>query len=188
VGGGRVPALDVVDAHGRVQVGPHPLVHDDDGDPPPVQALELAFDVADGRDEDAVHPLLLEQLQVAALALVAAVAVGQQHREPAPRGEALDPASEVDEERVPDVEGDQADRGAPADPQLPRGVVAHVPEFLDRLRDAPAGARGDAVRGVEELRDGGRGHARVHRHLLHRRGHPSPSAVRAAAGSAPPSR
>jgi len=45
------------------------------------QPLEPLSDVADGRDEDAVSPLLLEQVEVRRLPLGILVAVAEQDRE-----------------------------------------------------------------------------------------------------------
>jgi hypothetical protein len=65
------------------------------------------------------------------------------------------------EERVADVEHDEADGPAVAGAELPGGVVAHETEFLDGLQDAVLGARRNPVRIIQDIRYRAHCHAGV---------------------------
>ena len=107
------------------------------------QRLERAGSSSRGRgDEHALHPLLGEHVEVRGLPAGSVVAVAEDHGEPGGLGDVLDAAGDVGEERVGDVEHDQADRAAAAGAQLPGRLVADEAERGDRGVDPLAGSPG----------------------------------------------
>ena len=125
---------------------------------PPAQALQPRLVFAERRDEHAVHPLLLEEVEVRALAIGVLVAVAEQDGHAVLGGAILGSARDLGEERVPHVEHDEPDAAAPPGAQLPRRVVAHEPELVDRGHHARHRVRRDLLGPVEHVRD------RAHRH------------------------
>ena len=105
-----------------------------------------------------MHPLLLEEVEVGALALGLLVAVAEQDRHAVLGGAILRAAGDIREERVAHVEHDEPDRPAATRAQLAGGVVAHEAELLDGGEHARDGGRGDLVGPVEHVRDGSDGH------------------------------
>ena len=83
---GERTAGDVVDRdRAERQVGAH-AVDQDGRDAAVAHPPQSRLDAADGGDEDATHAELLEEVEVAALALLLAVAGAGDHREAGQRG------------------------------------------------------------------------------------------------------
>ncbi len=151
---GQGTAGDVVDRdRAEREVGAHP-VDQDRRDAAVAHPPESRLDAADGGDEDATHPEFLEEVQVAALALLLAVARAGDHREARQCGRILCRRRDLGEERVAAAESDQPDGVTLADAQLARGLVAHVGELLHGGHDAFDGLGRDDLRPVEHVRYG----------------------------------
>jgi hypothetical protein len=90
---------------------------------------------------------------VGALLLRAVVGVAEEHRQAGAVGDVLDAAGDVGEERVGDVEHDQADRAAAPGAQVAGGLVAHEAEDGDRGQHPLAGRRADRIGPVEDVAD-----------------------------------
>src|SRR5215831_2702697 len=97
--------------------------------------------------------MLLEHAQRPVLTLLIAGRAGQDHEVPSLTRSSLDPAGELGEERVVEVECHQRDRLALDPAQKPRGMVADVPELLDCLEHSGASLLGHDLRAVEDVRD-----------------------------------
>src|SRR5690606_6863851 len=118
----------------------------------PADRLEVLDVVGGGHDDDALHPVLLEQAQVALLAPGVVVGRGDHERVVVPVEALLDAARDIGEERVGDVAHDGADGRDGAGPQLPGGAVAHEVELRDGGLDPLPGAGKHPVGPVEDVR------------------------------------
>ena len=107
-------------------------VDEDDRHTRVAQARERREVVGRRGHQHAVDPLLLEEIEVGRLAVQALVAAAEQHRHALLRGARLGAPRDLGEERVADVEHDEADAAAAPGAQLPGGVVADVTELGDR--------------------------------------------------------
>ncbi len=130
----EVPAELVVDADGAEGVVFAASVDEYCGRAALAESTQPRAHLPVRRDQDAAHPLLFEEVEVAGLAVDVLVAVAEDHGQPVLGGLAFRAAGEIGEERVAHIEHDEADRRAAPDTQLSRRVVAHVPELVDRLR------------------------------------------------------
>ncbi len=169
--GGEPSAELIVDAHRAEPLVVAAPVDQDGRRAALAEAPQLRTDLAIRRDQDAAHPLLLEQIEVAGLTLDVFGAVAEDHREPVPGGFALRSAGEIREERVPDVEHDEPHRRAAPHAQLPRGVVAHIAQHLDRFADPADGIRRDLLAMVQHIRDRADRDSRPLGHIADVRGH-----------------
>ena len=158
---GEPAAEIVVDAHGAELLILAAPVDQDGRRAALPQSAQVRADLAIGRDQDATHALLLEEVEIARLAVDVVVAVAEDHRQAVARSLALGPSGEVGEERVAHVEDDEPHRRAAADAQLPRRVVAHVAELLDRRAHATDGLRRHLLAVIEHVRDGAHRHPRL---------------------------
>ena len=113
------------------------------------------------RDQDSLHPVLFQQLQVVRFFRLLVVAVAQDQRQARFARLILHAAGDVGEERVRHVEHDQADGAAPAGPQLARRLVPDEPQLLDRGLHPDAGGLGNHVRPVEHIGHRANGDASV---------------------------
>jgi hypothetical protein len=149
--GGQPPAEDVVGRDGALVRARCPPVDQHDRDAAVAQRVQLRGQLGGRGDEDAVHPLLGEQAQVRGLLLRPVVGVAQDQRQAGGVDDVLDPAGDVGEERVGDVEHHQADGAAGAGAQLSRRLVAHEAEGRDRVEHPRAGGLADHVGPVEDV-------------------------------------
>ena len=151
---GEVATADVVDRYrGEALVGDFP-VDEHHGGAAIAQTSQSREVVGERRDEQTGDALLLEEVDVGALAFDLLVAVAECDRHPRLGGSFLGAAGDVGEERVAHVEHDQAYRATVSCAQLPGGVVAHEAELLDRRCDAFDGGGRHLVRVVQDVRDG----------------------------------
>ena len=88
---------------------------------------------------------LVEELEVVVLLGSSAVAVGEKELELGLPCRRFRPARDVDEERVPDVDKDQADSIRPSCGERPGGTVADEAQLRDRRLDLEASLFGDEV-------------------------------------------
>ncbi len=152
---GRVGARHVVDgdgAHVRVGVGVVQQHHPQPPVPQPVQpgAVEV------GRGDQHAHGVVLGELPQIALLLVGQhIGVAQGDGLPGGVQEVLGAPRQIGQEGVAHVEDDQSDDAAPAPAELPGGRIGHVPQDADGLLDPLAGGRGDLLRTVDHIGDGG---------------------------------
>src|SRR3712207_4284414 len=151
VRGDRPPAEDVVGRDGALVWARRAAVDEDDRDAAVAECVQLWGQLGGRGDEDAVHPLLGEQAQVRGLLLRAVVGVAQDHREAGRVDDVLDPAGDVGEEGVGDVEHHQADGATGTRPQLTSQLVADEAEGGDRVEDLGPGGRADHVGPVEDV-------------------------------------
>ncbi len=111
----ELTAHDVVDGDRREAADPrHSRSTSTTGVPRARSRCEPRQVIAERGDEHAVHALLLEQVEVGALAVGVLVAVAEQDGHAVLRGAILRAAGDIGEERVPHVEHDEPDRAAPA--------------------------------------------------------------------------
>ena len=145
-------AQHVVDGDRAERLVARRTVHDHDRSPPPGHAGQVLGLRVEGRDEDALHPLLDEVVEVRHLAVGPVAAVAHVEREVALLGRLLDPGGDVGEERVGRVEHHVRQRAAAPRPQVPRSLVAHEAEVGHRLLDPATGRWADPVGPVQHVR------------------------------------
>jgi hypothetical protein len=96
-----------------------------------------------------LHPVFLQQVQVAGLLARLTIAATEQHGHPGGQSDRLDALGDVGEERVGHVEHDQTEHATVATAQVTSGGVGHVPQIPDGGEDAAAGGGRHAVALVE---------------------------------------
>jgi hypothetical protein len=147
------------------------------GRPAVAESGEAVEVVAERGDEDTGDALLLEEVEVGALAVEALVAVAEQDRQSFGVGAVLGTAGDVGEERVADVEHDEADAAAPTGAELSGRVVPHETELVDGRVHAFDGDGRHLLGAVQDVGDGSDRDAGPRRDVLHARTHGSPSPV-----------
>jgi hypothetical protein len=105
------------------------------------------------RDQDPLHPLLFEEVEVTGLLGGVVIAIAQDDCEAGVVGGVFNTSCDIGEERVGDVEDDKPDRAAVAGAQLPGRLVADEAEIADRVEDPSASRFGDDVGSVEDVGD-----------------------------------
>ena len=165
VGDREVAAEHVVDGDRAVAARRRPAVHKHDRRAAPLQPGQPRARADHRGDQHALHPVLLEQFQVALFLALLLVAVAQDDREARLARLVLHAAGQVGEERVGHVEHDQADRPAPAGPQLAGRLVPDEAEFPDRGVHPVPRRPGDDFWPVEHVGDRGDGDAGVRRDI-----------------------
>jgi hypothetical protein len=178
---GEASAHHIVDRDGGEAAVFGDAVDEHDGSAAPTQAVEVGRLFGERRDQHAVHPLLLEEVEVRALALGLLVAVAEQDGHALLGGAVLGATSHVGEERVAHVEHDESDRPAATRPQLACGVVPHEAELLDGGEHSRDGGRRDLVGAVQHVRDRADGHGCRSGHVSHTHCHLLPLCVRRSA-------
>ena len=113
----------------------------------------------DRRDQDPLHPLLLEQVEVRLLALGALAAVAEHQRQVGGLGGDLDALGDVGEERVAGVEHHVGQGPAGAGAQLPGRLVADEAQLGHGPLDPCPGRRADPVGPVQHVGDRAEGDA-----------------------------
>jgi hypothetical protein len=103
--------------------------------------------------QDPGNPGLVEELEIVVLLGPGAVAVGEKELQLSLPCRRLGPAGNVDEERVPDVDKDQADCICPSRGERSSGAIADKAQLRYRCFNFEAGLLGDNVRVVEDIRD-----------------------------------
>jgi hypothetical protein len=151
--GGEPAAGDVVDRD-RALVGARRLPVDEDHRHAALaQRRERGGEDGGRRDQHALHTLLGEHVEVRRLLGLPVVGVAEDHGEAGRVGRLLDAAGDVGEERVGDVEHDQADGPAHPGAQLAGRLVAHEAEGHDRVEHPAAGLLADGLGAVEHVAD-----------------------------------
>ena len=107
--GGEPAAEDVVDGDRALVGGRRPAVDEDDGHAAVAQRRQGGGEHGGRRDEDALDALLGEHVEVGGLLGLPVVGVAEDDGQALGVGRLLDAAGHVGEERVGDVEDDQAD-------------------------------------------------------------------------------
>ena len=158
---GEVAAEHVVDRHRALAVGRRSAVHEHHRSAPALQPREPVMGAGHRRDQDPLHPVLLQQFQVVRFLDLLIVAVAQDDGQARLAGLVLDPACHVGEERVRHVEHDQPYGPAPPGPELARRLVPDETQMLDGRLHPAAGGLGHHVRPVEHVRDSAHRNARV---------------------------
>src|SRR5215472_13612074 len=120
---GQVPAEDVVDGNRALAAGGRSAVHEHYWCAPSLQASEGGVSTGHGRDQHALHPVLLKQLQVAAFLAFTVVAVAENHSQARLADLVLNAPREVGEEWVGHIEHNQPDRPAAPGAELTRRLV-----------------------------------------------------------------
>src|SRR5690606_24996146 len=108
------------------------MVDEDNGDARGAKPFQVRRGTGCRSDEDPVHSLLAEQVQIGALSVYIFVTVAEKDREMIFVRPFLRSAGHRGEERVARVKHDHADAAAAPRAQLSRGVVAYETEFIDR--------------------------------------------------------
>ena len=126
-------ALDVVDGDGGEGSVARAAVDENDRGACLAQPPQRGEVSVDGGDEDARNAVLLEHFEQAAFALAGVVASAEEHGVAVVERAGLRPVGDIHEERVAGVEHNEAEAAAVACAELPRGVVAHESEFVDRV-------------------------------------------------------
>ena len=150
LGGEQATGL-VVDGDRRELLGPcHPVDQHHAR-----AAITQAFESIDRRahrgDQDAAHPLLLEQVEIGLLALAVLGAAAEDQGSALLPEHVFDASGDVGEERVRDVEHDHPDGLVGAGSQLAGRVVADVPQLVDGRLDPLEGRGQHLVRVVQRV-------------------------------------
>lgn len=112
---------------------------------------------------------LVEELEIVVLFGPSAVAVGEKQFQLSVRCRCLRPARDVDEERVPDVDKNQADSIGPSRRERSSGAIANKAQLRYCSFHLEAGLLGDNVRVVEDIRDSANRNAGEPRDILNAR-------------------
>ena len=96
---------------------------------------------------------LVEELEIVVLLASSAVAVGEKELQLSLPCCRLGPARDVDEERVADIDKDQADSICPSCGKSPGGAIAYEAQLCNGRFDLDARLFGDDVGVVEDVRD-----------------------------------
>ena len=130
-----------------------PVEQDDEG-AAVSQRLEMTDAAGGGRDHDPLHPLFLEQAEVAGLAVRRAVGRADDDRAPLLVHGVLEAADRLRRERVRRVEHDGAEAAAVAATHLVGRGAPDEADPLDHLEDPRERLRGDDIRPVQDVRRG----------------------------------
>ena len=128
--------------------------HENDGAP---MAKDRMYDVKrlfKRSQQDARDSGLVEELEIVVLLGSSAVAVGEKELQLSLSCRRLGPARNVDEERVPNVDQDQADSICSSCGERPGSAIADEAQLGNRCFDLEAGLFGDYVGVVEHVRNG----------------------------------
>ena len=155
---GELAAFDVVDTDAAPR-GIRAAVDEDHRHAAAGMDRELRRLLRDGRDQDAAHALLEQQVEIIGLARRVAIAVTDVQRHAGGPSDLLDAFRHVREEGVRRVEYDVRDGSTVPGPQLPAGFVANESEFLDRPQDLAARRFADPVGAVQDVGHGAHRHA-----------------------------
>jgi hypothetical protein len=151
--GVAIAAQDVVHRHRALAPGGGPAVHQDDRRAPLLQQREALVVGGHRGDQDALYPVLFQQLQIVRFLHLLVVAVAKDHGQAGLARLVLDAAGHVGEERVRHVQHDQADRAAAPGAQLTGRLVPDEAELLDGGADSVPCWLGDDVRPVQHVGD-----------------------------------
>jgi hypothetical protein len=163
---GEVAAEHVVDGDRAQRPGGRPAVDQDDRGAAALQSGQPLVGARDRRDQDALDPVLFQQLQVTRLPVQLLVAVAQDDGQAGHARLVLDAPGDVGEERVRHVRHDQADGAAAARAQLPGRLIPDEPQRLDRRVHPVPGRPGHDVGPVEHIGDGAHRNAGLRGHIL----------------------
>ena len=128
--------------------------HENDGAP---VAKDRVYDVKGlfkRSQQDARDSGLVEELEIVVLLGSSAVAVGEKELQLSLSCRRLGPARDVDEERVPNVDQDQADSICSSCGERPGSAIADKAQFGNRCFDLEPGLFGDYFWVVEHVRHG----------------------------------
>ena len=131
------------------------------------QAGEPIADVAQRRDQNPVHALFLEQVEVGGLAFQVVVGISQQDGKAFFGRAIFGTTGKVGEERVGDVEHDESQAAAASGSQLAGSVVAHEAELVDSGLHAGDGRGRDLFRPIHDVRHRPHGDLRQCCHIAH---------------------
>ena len=153
---GADPAADTVvhDDAPRVGVMLADAVDEDRRHAAVAQHLQARALLVDRRDDDALHPLLHEQIEVLVLTVGVVGAVRDDHAEVEFAGCRVGAEHDVDEEGVREVGRGHPDRAKPARAVLPGALPRHEVEVADRVEHALASVGVDVERPIEHVAHG----------------------------------
>jgi hypothetical protein len=130
------------------------------------EAITRTKGLFEGSQQDPGNSGLVEELEIVVLLGPSAVAVGEKELQLSLPCRRLGPARDVDEERVPDVDKDQADSICPSCGKCPGGAVADEAQLGDRCFHFEAGLLGHNVGVVEHVGHGANCHPGAPRDIL----------------------
>ena len=137
--GGELAAQLIVDDHAAELLVGDRGVDQDDGAPMAVHGVGVVERPVEGRQDQSGGAGFVEVPEVVGLPGLVDVAVGEQELEPGPRCGGFDAPGDVDEERVLQVDQDQADRIGAAHGETAGGAVADEPQRSNGSLDLASG-------------------------------------------------
>lgn len=150
-------AADAVVHRHRALAFPRAPVDQHHGDVPAADLVDGGGLAPDRGDENSERALFPQHAEVVMFAGGVVATIAQDDRQARGDGDAFRPGGQVGEERVADVEHDQADGAAAARPQLPGRFVADEAELVYRAQHAIPGGRRHPLGPVQDVGHGAHG-------------------------------
>ncbi len=166
---GQAPAGDIVGAHPAARPVTRDAVDVDDGNPLLGELLEPEVVVFDRGDDDAVHPLLREHVEVLLLAHRVEPVVHDHDADAETFGLGLCAEGHVDEVRVAEVGHPEPESAFATGAELARRGAGGEIEFRDGGEHSFPHTGGDVARAVEHVAHRSRRHPRRPRDIADRR-------------------